>query len=139
MYYYVLPVKFLTFSFYSRAQSKLTPYIHRWSLPYLSSKCHNQNCKNILLKSKRKSIKNLFWKITLFESVKIERGKEDRLYHTVSASINRRQSIKKSRFWGGGLLKFFQNLPKKAPKSGLFWQKSGGLFEFLSNFVVVVV
>ena len=27
-------------------------------------------------------------------------------------------------------MKFFQNLPKKAPKSGLFGQKSGGLFEF---------
>ena len=42
------------------------------------------------------------------------------IHCTVSAPINRRQSIKKSRFWAGGLLKFFQNLPKKAPKSGLF-------------------
>ena len=39
-------------------------------------------------------------------------------------------SIKKSRFLGGGLVNFFQNLTKKAPKSGLFGQKSGGLFEF---------
>ena len=44
---------------------------------------------------------------------------------TISVSINRRRSLKS----GGGLLKFFQNLPKKAPKSGLFGQKSGGLFE----------
>ena len=27
-------------------------------------------------------------------------------------------------------MKFFQNLTKKAPKSGLFGQKGGGLFEF---------
>ena len=27
-------------------------------------------------------------------------------------------------------MKFFQNLPKKAPKSGVFGQKGGGLFEF---------
>ena len=57
--------------------------------------------------------------------------------HTVSASIRRRRLIKKSRVWGGGLLKYewnFSNFCSKKPQKLDFWAKKWRFIWILINF-----
>ena len=61
---------------------------------------------------------------------------QDFLEGRSTTSIRRWWLIKKSGFWGGGLLKCDRNFPifvQKSPKKWTFGQKSGGLFEFSSS------